>query len=58
MMFYACGCGGTIAVWEDEKQPKDAAHWAQNLKLLKKAGVDLVCFNGNKPTPSSFSGIN
>jgi hypothetical protein len=57
MMFYVCKCGA-IAVWEDEKQPKDAQHWRQNIKLLKKAGVGLVVFNGNKPTPASFSGIN
>lgn len=37
IMFYACECG-TIVVWEDERQPKDAQHWAQNIKLLKKAG--------------------
>jgi hypothetical protein len=57
IMFYSCKCG-TIAVWEDERQPRDAQHWAQNIELLKKAGVDLVIFNGNKPTPPSFSGIN
>jgi len=57
MMFYACECG-TVVVWEDERQPKDAHHRAQNIKLLGKAGVDVLIFNGNKRTPPSFSGIN
>lgn len=57
MMFYVCDCG-TVAVWEDERQPRDGNHWAQNVKLLQAAGVAVLVFNGNKRTPPSFSGIN
>jgi hypothetical protein len=57
IVFYSCQCG-TVVVWEDERQPKDAQHWAQNIRLLKKAHVEVIVFNGNKETPPGFSGIN
>jgi len=38
-----------VGVWEDERQPIDGEHWSQNLTLLKKAGTDLIWFNGKKP---------
>jgi hypothetical protein len=56
MIFYSCRCG-TVAVWEDEAQPQDSAHWALNIGLLK-TGAELAIFNGDKPTRPSFSGIN
>jgi hypothetical protein len=57
MIFYGCHCG-TVACWEDEANPQDSDHWAANVALLKKAGADLIIFNGGKEVPPSFSGIN
>jgi hypothetical protein len=56
-VLYSCRCG-TVVTWEDERQPKDAKHWAQNIKLLRKRGAQVVVFNGNKPTPPGFGGQN
>ena len=56
-VLYNCACG-TVVVWEDEAQPKDAKHWARNTKLLRARGAQVAIFNGNKPTPPGFGGVN
>jgi hypothetical protein len=57
MMFYACICG-TVAVWEDERQPCGSRHWRMNIELLKRSGAGLLIFNGRRPLKPDFSGIN
>jgi hypothetical protein len=56
MMFYACRCG-TIVVWEDERQPTRKV-WDNNIEFLKEAGGDVLIFNGDKPIPPGFQGVN
>jgi hypothetical protein len=54
--FHSCKCA-TICTWEAEQQPT-AERWSRHVKLARKAGADLVIFNGNKPTPPEFPGLN
>jgi hypothetical protein len=54
---YTCPCGPTVVVWEDERQPTRRS-WSITLKLARKSGAEVLIFNGNKPTPPGFSGIN
>jgi hypothetical protein len=56
MMFFACKCG-TVAAWEDERQPSQKT-WTNSVQLLKDSGVAVVVFNGGKDTPPEFQGLN
>jgi hypothetical protein len=56
MVFHACQCGA-VATWEDERNP-DRRAWRHLTRLMKKKGVKMICFNGNKHTPAGFSGLN
>jgi hypothetical protein len=55
-MLYVCRCA-SVMVWEDEAQPTSRV-WLTNLDLAEAADVDVLIFNGNKPTPPSFQGVN
>jgi hypothetical protein len=54
---FTCGCGATVMVWEDERQPSRRS-WSLAMKLARRTRAELLIFNGNKPTPPEFSGIN
>jgi hypothetical protein len=56
-VLYSCKCG-TVVVWEDEQQPKDTEHWSWNVELLRARSTEVAIFNGNKPTPPGFGGMN
>ena len=57
MCAFTCGCGPTVMVWEDERQPTRKT-WLLNMKLARRTRTEVLIFNGNKPTPPSFSGLN
>ena len=57
MFFYACLCG-TVAVWEDENQPKNSRIWRMNTNLMKRTNTQVLIFNGNRPLAPNFSGTN
>jgi hypothetical protein len=57
MHFYACRCG-CVAVWADEKQPCGAKHWRQNMRLARRTRAEIMIFNGNKPLPPGWQGLN
>jgi hypothetical protein len=42
-VLYTCPCG-TVACWEDEKQPRDAKHWRRNIKLLRSRGAQVAIY--------------
>jgi hypothetical protein len=42
MIFYTCKCG-SVAVWEDERQP-DSRLWWRDIRLLRKAKVSIIIF--------------
>ena len=54
---YTCGCDVTVIVWEDERQPTRRT-WPITMKLASRTGAGVIIFNGDKPTPPGFSGIN
>jgi len=54
--FHACKCA-TLVTWEDERQPTQEL-WSGSVELARQAGAELVIFNGNRPTPVGFQGIN
>jgi hypothetical protein len=54
---FACDCGATVVVWEDERQPTRRT-WAVTMKLARRTGAEVLIFNGNKSTPPGFSGCN
>jgi hypothetical protein len=54
---FACECGPGIIVCEDERQPSKR-NWSSAMELARKKGVDLIIYNGNKPTPPGFAGLN
>jgi hypothetical protein len=56
MIFRACRCG-TVVVWEDETQATEKTWW-HSVKLMRKARVNVVMFNGAKPTTPEFQGVN
>jgi hypothetical protein len=56
MIFYACPCV-TVCCWQDERQP-NAKIWPSNVGLALSTGSKVVVFNGDKPTPPDFQGIN
>ena len=57
MCAYTCACGVTIMTWEDERQPTRRS-WSLTLKLARRTGAEVLIFNGNKPTPPGFGGVN
>jgi hypothetical protein len=56
MMFFDCMCG-TVAAWEDERQPSQKT-WTKSVQRLRESGAGVVIFNGNKDTPPEFQGLN
>jgi hypothetical protein len=54
---FTCGCRATVIVWEDEQQPTRRT-WSMNMELARRTGAEVLIFNGNKPTPPGFSGLN
>jgi hypothetical protein len=56
MMFFVCRCG-TVAAWEDERQPSQKT-WPDCAQLLRDSGAGMVVFNGDKPTAAGFQGVN
>jgi hypothetical protein len=54
---FTCDCGPTVVVWEDERQPTRRA-WVWTMKLARRTGAEVLIFNGNKPVPPGFSGLN
>ena len=56
MIFHACECG-TVVTWEDENNPSRAS-WRHLTRLMRKTGVKVVMFNGNKPISPDFQGRN
>jgi hypothetical protein len=53
----ACDCG-CVVTWEDEHQVKSRRGWQELVGFMKRTGMDVIIFNGNRPTPPGFSGIN
>jgi hypothetical protein len=56
MMFFGCMCG-TVAAWEDKRQPSQKT-WPSCVQLLRESGAGMLVFNGDKPTPAGFQGVN
>jgi len=56
LLFFACGCG-CVATFEDENRPNKRT-WADCVRLLKESGAGMLVFNGDKPTPAGFKGVN
>jgi hypothetical protein len=54
---FTCDCGVTVVVWEDERQPTRQT-WSMTLKLARRTGAELLIFDGNKPSPLGFMGLN
>jgi hypothetical protein len=54
---FTCACGPTVVVWEDERQPTRRT-WSMTMKLARRTGAELLIFNGNKPMPPGFQGLN
>jgi hypothetical protein len=57
VFFHACRCGATVT-FEDESQPDNSRIWKINVRLMRKARASVLIFNGNKPIPPQFHGIN
>jgi hypothetical protein len=57
MLIHACGCGPSVATWEDES-PVSLKTWRKTIALARRAKVDVVMFNGGKDTPPGFSSFN
>jgi hypothetical protein len=57
MCAFACACGPTVVVFEDERQPTRRS-WSLTMKLARRTGAEVLIFNGNKPIPPGFAGCN
>ena len=55
MIFHSCDCA-CVVTWEDEASPS-ARNWKWLLRLARKTGSHVVCFNGGRESPD-FQGVN
>jgi hypothetical protein len=58
MILHSCPCQYMTVTWEDEGSPRNARAWRSALKLMKRAGVQVLAINrGDKGRPG-FIGPN
>jgi hypothetical protein len=56
ILFFACKCG-CVATFEDERRPTKKT-LPNCVRLLRESGAGMLVFNGDKPTPAGFQGVN